>query len=91
MVWIDKKTMIPTKMEYIDAKDEVYRMIEALEVEDFQGHATVAKMKVTDVRGGGYTISEFRNVEYDLGIPDDVFTERTLRSPSREWFRPTSQ
>ncbi len=86
--WIDKKTMIPTKMEYVDAKGEVYRMIEALEVKDFQGHPTVTKMKVTDVRGGGYTISEFRNVEYDLGIPDEVFTERTLRSPSREWFRP---
>jgi predicted RND superfamily exporter protein/outer membrane lipoprotein-sorting protein len=89
--WIDKKTMIPTKMEYVDSKGEVYRMIEALEVQEFQGYPTVTKMKVTDVRGGGHTISEFRNVEYDLGIPDDVFTERTLRSPSREWFRPKAQ
>ncbi len=87
-VWIDKKTFVPTSMEYIDDSGEVYRTMEALEVKEFQGHPTVTKMKVTDVRSGGYTISEFRNVEYDLGIPDDVFTERTLRSPSRTWFRP---
>jgi outer membrane lipoprotein-sorting protein len=88
--WIDKKTFIPTKMAYVDGSGEVYRTIEALEVQEVQGHYTVTKMKVTDVRGGGFTVSEFRNVEYDLKIPDDIFTERTLRSPSREWFRPKS-
>jgi predicted RND superfamily exporter protein/outer membrane lipoprotein-sorting protein len=84
---IDKKTLLPVKMEYYDESGELYRTIEALEVGEFQGHPTVTKMKVSDLRSGGSTVSEFRNVQYDLGIPDDVFTERTLRSPSREWFR----
>ena len=84
--WIDKETFIPVKMEYTDDTGEVYRVIEALEVQDIQGFPTVTQMKVTDVRTGGNTVSEFRNVEYDVGIPDDVFTERTLRSPSRQWF-----
>jgi hypothetical protein len=88
--WIDKKTFIPTKMEYVDGSGEVYRTIEAVEVQEIGGHPTVTTMKVTDVRNGGHTVSQFRNIEYDLGIPDDVFTERTLRSPSREWFRPKS-
>jgi outer membrane lipoprotein-sorting protein len=90
MAWIDKETFIPTRMEYTDGSGEVYRTIETLATEEIQGHPTVTKMKVADVRTGGYTVSEFRNIEYDLGIPDDVFTERTLRSPSREWFRPKS-
>jgi predicted RND superfamily exporter protein/outer membrane lipoprotein-sorting protein len=85
--WIDKTSMIPVKMEYTDDGGEVYRTIEALEVQDVQGFPTVTKMKVSDVRTGGATVSEFRNVEYDIGIPDDVFTERTLRNPSREWFK----
>lgn len=88
--WIDKATFIPTKMEYVDRSGKVYRTIEALEVQEVGGYPTVTKMKATDLRGGGSTVSEFRNVEYDLGIPDEVFTERTLRSPSRQWFRPKS-
>ena len=88
--WIDKTTFLPARMEYVDADGEIYRVIESLSVEEIAGHPTITKMKVTDVRSGGYTISEFRNIEYDLGIPDDVFTERTLRSPSRQWFRPSS-
>ena len=82
--WIDKNSMIPVKMEYTDDGGEIYRTIEALEVQDVQGFPTV---KVSDIRTGGATVSEFRNVQYDLGIPDDIFTERTLRNPSREWFK----
>jgi len=89
IVWIDKTTLIPMKMDYIDSAGKSHRMIEVLEVKDVQGHPTVTKMKATDARGG-HTVSEFRSIEYDLGIPDEVFTERTLRSPSREWFRPKS-
>lgn len=85
--WIDKQSMIPVKMEYVDDNDKVYRTIEALEVRDVQGFPTVTQMKVSDLRTGGNTLSEFRNVQYDVGIPDDVFTERTLRNPSREWFK----
>ncbi|MFH1756182.1 MAG: outer membrane lipoprotein-sorting protein [Candidatus Latescibacterota bacterium] len=77
---------MPVKMEYFDESGELYRTIEALEIAEIQGNPTVTKMKVSDLRSGGSTISEFRNIEYNLGIPDDVFTERTLRSPSRQWF-----
>jgi hypothetical protein len=73
-------------MEYTDDGGKVYRRIEALEVQDFAGFPTVTKMQVSDLRSGGNTVSQFRNVEYNLGIPDDVFTERTLRNPPRQWF-----
>ena len=85
-VWVDKTTFVPTKMEYLDESGEVYRRIEALSVEDIGGHPTVTQMRVSDLRGGGQTVSQFRNLEYDLGIPEDVFTERTLRNPPRQWF-----
>ena len=85
--WIDKKTFIPAKMEYLDETGAVYRTIEALDVQDVAGVPTVLKMKVSDLRTGGHTISEFGKVQYNIGIPDDVFTERTLRNPPREWFK----
>jgi outer membrane lipoprotein-sorting protein len=85
-VWIDKNTFIPTKAEYVDDTGEVYRRVEALEVHEFGGYPTVTKAQVTDLRSGGQTVAEFRNIEYDIGIPDNVFSERSLRSPSRRWF-----
>jgi outer membrane lipoprotein-sorting protein len=85
-VWIDKTTLLPTRMDYVDETGEVYRRIEALEVEEIDGNPTVTQMRVSDLRSGGETVSEFTNVEYDLGIPEDVFTERTLRNPPRRWL-----
>lgn len=86
-VWIDKKSFLPVRMEYRNDSGEVYRRIEVIETAEFQGHETVTIMKISDVASGGHTTAEFRNVEYDLGIPLDVFTERTLRNPPRKWFR----
>jgi outer membrane lipoprotein-sorting protein len=85
-VWIDKATLLPTRMDYVDEAGEVYRRIEALEVEDVGGQPTVTRMRASDLRSGGQTVSEFSDIEYDLGIPEDVFTERTLRNPPRRWL-----
>jgi outer membrane lipoprotein-sorting protein len=85
-VWIDKTSFLPMTMEYLDEQGEVHRRIDTLEVQEIDGHPTATRMKVSDLRSGGSTMSDFRNVEYDLGIPESVFTERTLRSPSRQWF-----
>ena len=86
MVWVDKSTLVPTRMDYVDESGDVYRRIEALEVEEIGGHPTVTRMRASDLRSGGSTVSDFSDVEYDLGIPDDVFTERTLRNPPRQWL-----
>jgi len=85
-VWIDKATLLPVRMDYMDESGEVYRRIEALEVQEIGGHPTVTRMRAQDLRSGGETTSEFVDVQYDVGIPEDVFTERTLRNPPRQWL-----
>ncbi len=85
-VWVDKTTFLPVKMEYVDNTGEIYRRIETLEAETINGYPTATKMKVSDLRSGGHTISEMRNITYDLDLPENVFTERTLRNPPRRWF-----
>jgi outer membrane lipoprotein-sorting protein len=85
-VWIDKQTFLPLKMEYVDETGAVYRRIEALAVDEIDGYPTVTRMQVSDLRSGGHTVSEVRNIQYDVGIPASVFTERTLRNPPRQWF-----
>ena len=86
-IWIEKKSLLPVKMEFSDDKGEVYRRMTSSEIQDIQGHPTATKMLVEDLRSGGNTVIEFRNIEYDLGIPEDIFSERSLRNPPLDWFR----
>lgn len=83
-MWVDKQTYIPMKAEYIDKQGQTYRVVEALEVKVIQGFPTVIKARVRDLGTGGETISEFKNIKYNIGLKDRIFTERYLRNPPRE-------
>lgn len=85
-MWIHKATFIPVKIEY-EKGGEVYRVAEALNVEDVQGYKTVTKSRMKDLRSGGETLLEYSNVDYDLDIPEDIFTERYLRRAPRDFIR----
>lgn len=86
VTWIDKTTWLPMKTEYTNAAGKVYRRVEVMEVQEFDGHPTVTTSRVEDIAGGGQTDMQFRYIQYDVGIPPEVFTERSLRSPPREWL-----
>ncbi len=78
-MWIDKKTFIPVKIEYLDKRGKKYRLVEALKTEMVQGIPTVTQSRAQDLLSGGKTVSEFSNVKYDIGLKDSIFTERYLR------------
>jgi len=84
-VWIDRQTFMPMTIEYTDAAGEVYRRVETLAVEEVGGHPTVTRSRITDLRTGGSTVAEFANVEYDLGVPEAIYSERSLRNPPAQW------
>jgi len=86
-LWIDKQSFLPMKIEYTNEAGGVYRRIEALEVKTIQGHPTVTLSRVEDLLDGGTTLLEFRYTKYDLGFPEDVFSERSLRNPPRQWLQ----
>ncbi|MDJ0917300.1 MAG: outer membrane lipoprotein-sorting protein [Woeseiaceae bacterium] len=88
--WIDRNTFLPMKIEYVNDAGKLYRSVEVLQVEDIDGHSTVTRSRVSDHIGGGQTDMQFRFIAYDLGLPDDVFTERSLRSPPRTWLERSS-
>ena len=86
-LWINKKTFLPSKIEYVNPQGKVYRRIETVRVETVQGFPTITRLKVSDLDSGGYTLSDVTNVQYDLGIPDDIFVEASLRNPPQKWLR----
>ncbi|AWL12474.1 hypothetical protein HMF8227_02004 [Saliniradius amylolyticus] len=85
-VTIAKDSMLPVKIEFFDGKEQPYRRVEALETDTIDGHPTVTHSRVQDLRNGGETQMQFRFISYDLGLPDDIFSERSLRNPPREWL-----
>jgi len=92
ITWIDKETYLPMTIEYSDATGNVYRRVEVFETEVIDGIPTVTVSRVTDVQSGGQTDMQFRHIAYDVGIPADIFTERSLRNPPREWLeRPSGK
>lgn len=87
VTWINRSTLLPMKIEYENTAGKLYRRIEVLEVEEIGGHATVTKSRVSDLLGGGRTDMQFRYIQYDVGLPESVFTERSLRNPPRDWMQ----
>ena len=85
--WIDKATFMPMKIEYADDSGRVYRRVESLQVEEIGGFPTTTRSRVTDVDSGGSTTMEFRFIEYDVGLPAEIFSERYMRTPPMEWLR----
>ena len=86
-MWIHRQSFVVVKTDYYDAQDKKYRTYEAVEVKQIQDKPTVTKSKMTDHRSGGFTLLEYSDVKYDVGIPESVFTERYLRKPARKYLK----
>ena len=85
--WIEAENFLPLKEEFYDKQNELYRRFEAIEVKDISGIATITKRVMKNIKTGHRTEVAFQEVEYNLGIEDDVFSERYLRRPPLEWIR----
>jgi len=86
-VKIDKETFLPRRAEYFDKNGKLCRIVEATRVETIQGFPTVTESVVKDLNTGGSTVNVFRNIEYNIGLQESIFTERFLRRPPREVTR----
>ncbi|TDX51434.1 outer membrane lipoprotein-sorting protein [Orenia marismortui] len=86
-MWINKDNFIPVRSEYYNQQEELYRVITAEKVENIEGYPTIMTMKAEDLKTGAYTINRFSNIQYNLGISENIFTERYLRRPPRRLLR----
>lgn len=86
-MYIHKASFIPVQVEYFDAKGTRYRIAKALKVDTIQDHPTVTKASMENLKTGSKTVMEYSEVEYDIGLPDDIFSERYLRKPPRKFLR----
>jgi len=91
-VSIDRNNFMPMKMEFYDKNGKLYRTIESVKVEPIASeengqsveYPTVTKSVVSDLNTGSKTEMEFTEVKYNIGLSDNIFSERYLRRPPRE-------
>ena len=79
--WIDSERWIPLQEEYFDSRGQKIRVFTADRVEEIGKHWTVTRRTMRNLQTGQRTEVAFQDASYDLGLPDNLFTERTLREP----------
>ena len=84
--WIDKSNFLPLKEEYYDIRKELYKVFTAEEVKDLGGFPTVTKRKMENVKNRHQTLVTYNQVEYNLGIEPDLFTQRFLKRQPPKWI-----
>jgi len=86
-IWIDKETFLPIKTTLYDKSNELYKQYEMLDWEIIQGYATITKFSMTNLQTGESTVATMSDIKYDLGLPDNIFSEGALRRAPRKYLR----
>ncbi len=86
-IYIHKESFIPMKIEYFDKKNTKYRVAKTLKVKNIQGFSTVIKASMENLLTGSKTIMRYQKVEYNIGLDDQLFTERYLRKFPKKYLR----
>lgn len=80
LTWVGVAEMLPLREEYYDAKGELQRVFTADAIETVGSHLTVMRRTMTNMKNNHRTTVEFSRVDYDMGLGEDLFTERYLKA-----------
>jgi len=87
IVNVDKNTFLPMTVEYFNQQGNKTRSLKVLKTKIIDGFTTVFHSRMTQHADGSYTDMQFRKVKYNLGFPDSIFSERSLRNLPKVWLK----
>ena len=73
-------------MSEVPAADQPYRRYDLRDVKQIDGYWTTVSSRMTNLRDKRYTDLVYTKVGYNLGIPEEIFTERYLRMPPDQYL-----
>lgn len=93
--WIDKTAFLPLKEEYYDVQKELARVFTADKIEDVaatesrerKNYPTATRRTMKNLKAGHRTEVTYTSVLYNVGLQDNIFTERYLRNPPERWIK----
>lgn len=84
--YIDKSTYLPLKEEYFNDKGEMIRIFQAEKIDTVDNIVTVTVRSMQDLKSDRKTTVTFSSIKYNQGLTDDIFTERYLKNPPRQFI-----
>ncbi|MDP8238059.1 MAG: outer membrane lipoprotein-sorting protein [Candidatus Hatepunaea meridiana] len=76
--WIRQDALIAHKVEYYDRQGALLKTLTTQDVRKHQGYWTILRMEMNNIQENHRTILEMEEVEYDLGISDNLFRVSNL-------------
>lgn len=77
-MWVNKENFMPLKLEFYDSEDELLKVMTNTNIEKIDGHLTPQKITMKNVQKDTQTILSLNSVEYNVEIPDRIFTTRYM-------------
>ncbi len=87
-MYIDTETLLALRGEFYDPQGELHRTLTVEQVEEIDGYPTPIVQRAKNHSTGSETVNTMSEIEYDLGIPENIFQERYLRRPPTPWITP---
>jgi hypothetical protein len=78
---LDRETALPLRSEYYDRNGHLTRVGSLDEIATIGGWPTPIRISMTDRRTGGRSTITLRDVQYDVGLDEDLFTVAHLEQP----------
>jgi outer membrane lipoprotein-sorting protein len=87
--WIDAATYLPLKVEFYNHDGKVYKVYTSEKIVDVQGFPTIMKRTMVSPLEGTRTeiLVNPKKVQYDLGLTEGLFSERSLRNPPMRYLK----
>lgn len=85
--WIDKAHFLPLREEYYDTKEKLVKVFTADEIKEIDGEFIVTKRTMENKKKGHTTVVAFSEITLNVGIEDNIFTERFLRRPPAKYIK----
>jgi len=82
---ISTSSFLPLEVIYFSPKGKALRQMTVKKTADIQGVPTVLHSRIDQLSDGSYTEMMFRKVKY--GLPQSIFSERSLRKPPQQWLK----
>ncbi len=78
---IDRKTFVAVWRTYFGKAGKAIRTCEVNQHKKIKGVTAITRSRMTDLQTKAYTDLKFDKVQYDTGLSERIFTERSLAKP----------
>lgn len=78
-MWVQTATFYPTRIEYYDRGDNLWKVMERRKVTQIEGYWTSSEIEMYDLKIEHRTVMTLSKITFDTGLSDNLFTQRFLQ------------